>query len=330
MSGNEEVENKDIEEPSVEEEVVENQEQNEEALETEEKEEVIEQWMSSDEENIEQTNEENQEESSQEVPVGKHVFMKHKLRRKITEKDDEIEQLRKEIESLKTSSVPTQEVKTEEKLSFPRIENFDFDEDKYNKAVDDYIEKKAEFSIKSAVSKRDQQLNSQKAYERQSIEVDKHLDRVTTLIQKSNIAEDDYTQAEKRVRMSIEKIAPGRGNAITEAMIAAVGDGSEKVMYWLGRNNTARSKFQKLLINDPTGLSSIAYLGKQVERLKNPIKVKTQAQKPGVEVKGDLAYSGNAKGLKGQYDKAEKADDAQKAFELRLQAKKQGVDVSSW
>jgi len=109
-----------------------------------------------------------------------------------------------------------------------------------------------------------------------------------------------------------------------------MGEGSEKVLYYLGRNQAALNKFQSLLAADKSGMKAAVYLGQEKQRLTNPIKPRSKAPDPASEIKGDEATRGAANKFKKTYDAASKKDHPQDMYNAKKAARAAGVDVSEW
>lgn len=265
------------------------------------------------------------EDLASQVPVGKHVRMKHELRGKLSERDQEIERLRQENESLKGSG----HVQQTKSLEVPKLEDYETDDD-YNKALASYIDNK----IKSESVRQQEQMTEQsrisQVKKKRDIEVNSHYARANEFVNKSKIKPDLYNQADKVVRDAIDLVSPGNGDLITDQLISVLGDGSEKVMYYLGVNSTARNKLHSLLLEDSTGMKAIAYLGGVKNKISNPIKMKTNAPDPSQPLQEDPLAVKGAKATQRDYQKAMEKDDVQKAFDIRAAARAQGIDVKDW
>jgi hypothetical protein len=264
---------------------------------------------------------------TEEEPLGDvsgqtHIRIKQKLKGRISDRDAEIEQLKSEIEQLKATPAATA-------LKRPKEDDFDTDKE-FEAALEDYDNKMAQSRFDNIENKRKQaellkkhQANIQQA-------VDSHYQRADELIEKSGIKPEIYKNADTVLRESVDTILPKQGDIVVDQMISLVGDGSEKVLYYLGNNKTALNEFKSLLIDDKTGLKAAIYLGQQKERLTNPKKQTTRAPAPSPQLGGDAPDSSKVKSLKKVYDKAHKARNSQAAYNAKKQAKAAGVDVSNW
>jgi hypothetical protein len=280
-------------------------------------------WMEVEEE----TNEQTLDDPSKNVPVGKFVSVKKKLRGQISERDDEIEKLRLENEKLRSNSEVT--VKQATELKRPREEDFDSDE-AYLEALDKYIDDKTKTAYeKSRLENEQTEIQKQKELQRTQ-EVDRHYKAAEKLIKDANISSEIYKNADKTVRQAVDIVAPKYGDVIVDQLISFLGDGSEKVLYYLGRNKTALNKFQTLLIEDPTGMKAGVFLGGEKQRLMNTQKQKSNAPDPVPELVGDENSTSKGNVLARKYSAAHKKGNIQEAYNLKRNAKAQGIDVSKW
>lgn len=277
-----------------------------EATDSEGEEQEVEPWMLEDD-------------GDNEKPV-KFLKAKKRLKGEVEAKNKEVEQLRAEIESLKQKPAPqpTGDLKRPDELDFETTED-------YHRALDEYHDKRYELKQQTV-----QQTQAQREVEMEVAEaVDRHYDRAEKLIEEHGLKSENYKDADTRVRSAIEAIAPRIGDKVVDQFIKSMGDGSEKVMYHLGRNKTALSELQSILQTDKSGIQAAVYLGKKLEQLTNPTRRKTRAPSPAPQAKGDSGGQ-TADAIKRKYDAAHKKNDGATAFKLKREAKKAGVDTSKW
>lgn len=292
-----------------------------------------------EDEGINDEDEENQEketwmltdDESQEMPVAAHVRIKHKLKGRLAEKDDEIERLKAEIESIRTNQMQPATIEKTPVLSRPDPLDFNTDEE-YNQALDVFEEKVLEQRYSKLEAKRAYDSKLQAINVQRQQEVDKHYDRAAKLISDSGIDADVYRDADMRVRRAVESLMPKQGDTVTDHIISLLGAGSEKVMFYLGRNDNALNKFKVLLSEDASGLRAAIYLGEEKTRLASPSKLKSSAPKPGRKISGDTGVTDQTKAgeLKKKYDKAHKQGNIQEAYNIKRKAKLSGVQTVNW
>lgn len=253
---------------------------------------------------------------------------KQKLKAKLNRKhDSETEELKARIAELEQGSSKS------EALSKPKEEDF-YDQDNPQEA---YIESLTDYKIKKAESKRDaeQISNNEQARNKQIKEdtdqaVDQHYERAIKLAEDSGITAEAYQGADYQVRQMVDSIFPGSGDVITDAFIAKLGKGSEKVLFSLGVNRERRETFKKLLLDDTSGIAAGMYLGELKKELVAPSKRKTAAPPPGAVLKGDSKPKESSSAIRKKYDKAHKDGDFGAAFKLKQNAKAEGANTSEW
>lgn len=280
-------------------------------------------------------NEESDEEAET-VPVGAIANVRRKLKGKISEQNDELEKLRLENEKLKQQhSTPV----AQEPLKRPRVADFDTD-DEYESAMDEYEEKRATMVVSSVEQKKNQQERQQHQEQALKNAVDEHYQRAEKLIQDSGVTAEVYQKADTNVRAAaanaLSHVAPDHASSLAlgemavDTMIANLGEGSEKVIPYLGRNKAKLTEFQNLLQSDPSGIKAAMFLGKISSSISGTVKRKSQAPAPAAQVNGDAPMGANASALKKKYDAAHKKNNHQEAYNLKKQAKLQKIDTTSW
>ena len=268
--------------------------------------------------------EESEEQEEGTVPVGSHIKMKDKLKGRISQRDEEIDKLRREVEDLKTNrSKPTEQPK------MPNEEDFEENSD-YRKSLETYYQDLARFNFEQVEVEKKKKESYSKAKENLDREVDNHYERVAQLVESSGMSSEIFKKADTAVREAVDAIIPKQGDIVVDHYISILGEGSEKVLTFIGRNPKELAVFQSMIASDSTGMKAMAYLGQQKERLTNPQKRRTSAPAPAADAKGDESVSQQGSALKRKYDKAHKSGSMQQAFDIKRQARKDGVDTSSW
>lgn len=255
------------------------------------------------------------------VPVGAHVEMKKKLRGRLSEKDSELENLRKENEALRLRQPQERKIR-------PNPDDFT-DQATFDKALDEFKDWEVTDRMRRVRVQDEQQAKMAHNKKVLTERLDAHYDRAAALLTKSGIAPELFKHSDATVRKMIESVRPGMGDIITDSLISTLGEGSEKVMHYMGVNETGRNKLQSLLLADPTGLRAAVFLGQEKQRLTIPIKHRSSAPAPNKHIEGDV-NSDSAKGLRRKYEAAHKKHDLQLAYNLKQQAKKSGVDTKNW
>ena len=321
--------------PQVEEEEIETKAEEEETDESKENAELegnaesseSEAWMQSDEQT-------SQEDNAEKSFTGSDIAAaKNKLRTKLEKRhNNEVEELRAEIEKLKSHKTASPLDNGAQIPPKPKLDDFDFDEDAYQLALDKWDDARLEAKIKKATTGHQENAQQQQAIEAFNSAVDQHYERAAKLAADAGITAEVYQQSDLAVRSAIEQAMPSKGDLVTEQLIATLGDGSEKVMYYLGRNKTELNGLQSALLEDPSGMKAMLLLGRISSKISNPTKKTSQAPKPATQLKGDegSSLSAEAKALKKAYQEADKSGNAQARFDARRKARQAGIDVSTW
>jgi hypothetical protein len=261
--------------------------------------------------------------TDQDIAAAKNKF-KAKLERK---HDEEMQDLRAENARLKSGP---QSVEAQPKPTRDQFYDAVDPDEAYLDAVLDW--KQDQSSAKGAVqANQAEAVRRQDAHQQEvNTSVDQHYERAVSLATESGISSELYQSADMNVRSAIEAVLPKQGDAVTDLLIANLGEGSEKVFYNLGVNETNRNKLSELLRTDPGGLKAAMYLGSLKAELTAPSKRTTNTRKPAANASGDTAPTGDDKSFKQKYDKANKSGDTQSAFTARMNAKQAGVNVTTW
>lgn len=273
--------------------------------------------------------EEGTESKAATAPVSALVKLKRKLKGTISERDEEIERLRLENETLKASrTAPHIEIATQAPKR-PRNADFDTD-DEYEEAMDKYEADKMQFAINHVSTSHSQADQIKQRTQKVLANVDSHYDRAAKLVEESGINPEVYQQADKTVKSIIESIMPGKSEAVFNGIIDIIGEGSEKTLFYIGRNKAAQNEFAALLAEDPTGLKASIYLGRATERIIGTKTQTTRAPAPSAQLRGDNVSSVKESAFKKKYEAAHGKGDVQAAFNAKQEAKKAGINVKEW
>jgi hypothetical protein len=270
------------------------------------------------------------DQTSQSVPLAKHVQVKHKLRAKLEDKDAELEAIRQELAQLKAGAQPQMAVSQSFELKPPLEEDFNYEREPYLAAMAEYQDKLVEHKLNQRMATSQQSEQQRQALERQQQAVDKHYERAAMLIESAGIPAEKYQAADTVFRRKLHSIT-GNGDLVADQFIARLGEGGEKVTYHLGVNSAAMAKFEQELQNDPSGISAALYLGELKKQFNSATTNKlSRAPKPDSGLDGDTNATLNTSSLKKQYQAAHRSGDTAKAFELRRKAKASGANTNEW
>lgn len=288
----------------------------------------LEDWMQSED----QTSHDNET-----VPVGVLAKVRGKLKGKLHERDDEIERLTNEINQLKQGSQQPVVNQQPQVAARPKREDF-YDQDDpdlaYDLAVDGWQDKR--FEARQAQSQQTNQATQQQQQQMSQVKTasDAHYQRAEKLVGEGKITAESYVKADNAVRGVLEQVYPGNGDQTTDMLISqlsSVGDGSEKVMYYLGNNPTALNTLRDKLSNDKSGLQAMVYLGSLMGKgAQAPSKKISQAPRPATRLQGDDNSKDVSKPMQKKYKAAHTAKDSQTAFNIKREARAAGIDTSNW
>lgn len=219
---------------------------------------------------------EGDEQASQEGEKSKTVTLPAKkladLRASRRESRDEAAKLREELERLRSQVVS----KPAQPAAMPTLESCDYDEAKYQQAFVKWQAEQTQSQLQQ-FSQRQAQEQARQAQEAQrEAEISKHYERASSL----KVA--DYESAERTVRDTLDQLSADV--SVTDLMIAHLGEGSEKVTYYLGRNPDKLNDLVSTLQADPSGMRAMVKLGQlQAKLTQQPAKKKISQAPPADE-----------------------------------------------
>lgn len=220
------------------------------------------------------------------------------LRKRYQESEKERRELRKEIEALKAKPVE------EEALGArPKLEDFEFDQDEYDKAVDKWHEKKRAHDERE----RKKQEEGSKAQATWQATLDNYGKR------KSELKVSDYEEAEETAKEIL--------NVTQQGVIVSGADNPAVVVYALGKN--PKKARELAAITDPVKFAfAVAKLEKDMK-----VTPKRTAPMPESTVRGSAPVAGSAATLERLREEARRTGDYSKVtdFNRRQAAKKSGA-----
>ena len=268
---------------------------------------------------------------SGQMPVRSHIAVKQKLKGRLRNKDGEIEQLRNEVQQLKSAAQPAPvTTPAPAQTAMPKPEDFYDAKDPdtaYQAALQKWVNQGVESRLNQHLQTHQQQQQRQQIDQRINQELERHYDRAAKIVSDGLLSADEYQDSETLIRQAVDHVAPGNGDAYVDSLLSRLGDGSEKVVVSLARNTTHMAAFQKALRDDPTGITAASFLGELKGKFSGAGRV-SKTPTPGTRLKGNAPSSGAAD-LR-QYNAAHKSGDRQTAFNIKRAAKARGVDVSKW
>lgn len=268
---------------------------------------------------------------SQQEPTPEEALI-HKLskeRRKRKEEQSENEQLKKRLEELeKRLTQPAQQVQqpTQSHAGEPTFP------DMYDPGIKG-DRKKYDAAVKKYFADMEAYRNRHSEADKANADFRAQLDAMT-----KNLAVNAAKFATDN-KVSVDRVANALNTATDDVdaatgidgsfayLLDSVGEGSERVAYYIGTNQAGRDQLKKLLEDDPKGLKAIARMTRLAEKLKpKQAKQVSKAPEPDQSLKGDAVESASAKQLQKEFDSATKFDDLMR---IRKKAKELGVKLTS-
>jgi chemotaxis protein histidine kinase CheA len=242
-----------------------------------------------------------------------------------SEKNAEIEQLRQEIEALKSGNQPVNQLQDGEPTFPVMYTNGVETKEDYDQAVKKYFADMAKYESKSKQLEQSQaQVKEQVKAQAESLARDAgRLIEAQRKVHK-NLNEDAIIEAIESAQDQVESHLNIEGSFTY--LLNSLGEKSADVAYFLGRNEKAMGKLKQVLDEDPNGLKAVAYLTELKHRLKPTTKKTSSAPEPDEPVKGD-AVPKNGAALKKAYEDAANKGDFNKLKEIRRQARESGVSL---
>lgn len=253
------------------------------------------------------------------------VYKLTKQKAKAREYKSELEELKAEIAALKSgqSQPQTQSRPQQPAQQYPPVPVLYEDgidtKEQYTQAYQRWM---AECK---AVDQRNSQADQQKSeYKRQMEEMTHNLaKRLGKFATEHKIKDDRVVQAAERATSEIDGATKIEGSLAY--LLDSVGDGGERVAYYIGTNEGAMAKIKGLLEKDNSGLKAIAEMTRMAENLKPKHSSRTsKAPAPDTPLKGD-GSSASAKAIQAKYDKA---TDPHELMKLRKKARELGVKLT--
>ena len=255
------------------------------------------------------------------------VYKLTKQKQKAREYKTELEELKAELKAIREGQPAQTQAKPQSPANeiqlppFPDLydEGIDGDRQKYDQAIKKWWVKSRETEQRNAQA--DQQ---QSEYKRQMEDMTHNLaKRLGKFASEHKIKDERVISAAEKATSEIDEATKIDGSLAY--LLDSVGDGGERVAYYIGTNDAAMTKVKGLLQQDKTGMKAIAEMTRMAERLKPKHSSKTsRAPAPDRPVKGDGSPASSRK-LQEQYDKASEKRDMKAMREAVRAAEKLGV-----
>lgn len=195
--------------------------------------------------------------------------------------------------------------------------------EQYNQAMAEYWQQQRQMEAKQAEAAAQKQREAEQTQERANRLSERAKNFITSNKIKSDKAVDEITAGVQ----GLDEMLGIEGTALK--LLDTVGEGSEKVAYWLGRNPNALNTVKELVNEDPYGFKLVHWLTVKANEFNSKSLAKnriSKAPEPDEPLRGDGNSSEVAKSLQAQYDKAKDYDELVK---IRAKAKAAGIKLKS-
>jgi hypothetical protein len=277
-------------------------------------------WMTDEHDDSSQ-----EEESTGGVPVKTHIKVKNKLRAKLGEKDELIEELKGQVEQLSQQSSAPMDLNPPKR---PRAKDFGSD-DEFEDALDSYEEENRSYLANFASHNTVQTQKVQQLEQATTKAVDDHYTRAEKLVEENSINPEVFQKTDLMVKSIIESVMPKAGEKVFNHLVSLLGEGSEKTMFYVGRNKGAQAEFHSLLAQDKTGLKAALYLGRITEKISGAKQQSSRSPAPAANLQGNTNPNAKGGALYRKWSAAT-GKNPQQAYNLKKEAKAAGVDTSTW
>lgn len=251
---------------------------------------------------------------------------KRKLKGRLGDAKDRVAELEEENQRLRqvSQAAPSGDAGKPKREDFLDVAGVE-DADAYTEALMDW-------KVNARQHTEDRRVSVATAKQAITQQVDRHYESAGKMIQEHGISEEVYANADKAFRSSIEEVLPGKGDVVADALIASLGDGSDKATFYLGRNAAKLAEFRSRLVSDPSGISAAIYLGEVKNSVLSPKKSVRKPPTPAKQIKGDAPQgeTSQSRKLVKQYQAAHTKGNHQAAYNAKKAARAAGVDVSTW
>lgn len=263
--------------------------------------------------------------------------LQHKLsreRKKKREARSEVDELRDQVKQLTQlmqggqQQAPQQQAPQQaQSMAEPKVPDLydpgiDGDRDKFDRAQKQFWR-----DWKAYESRHQEAEQVQTQYRERMEDMTKSLaTRAAKFSQENKVSVDRVADALDKATSEIDQSTGIDGSSAY--LLDSVGDGGERVAYYIGTNTNAMSKIKQLLQEDKQGFKAIAHMTRLSEKLKpKHSKRVSSAPDPDQPLKGDGSTAQSRK-LQEQYDKASESTNFERMREIKRKAEKLGVKLN--
>lgn len=281
--------------------------------------------------------------SDRSVPLTEHIELRQKLKhqrneamQQTSELENEVKELREQIAQLKQGGQPSQ-AQQQSAPTAPNPKDFeseygDIDFEKFNQANAKYLQDMIDYRLESKNADSSQSMQEQEKQQQLESVVNEHYQRAESLVKSGVVSAERFAEADHKIVEAFDSRAQGNGRQLADYLIQYVGmvsDNPEKLWFKLGVDSALLNDVIEDFQNDQTGNKGIAHLSKIDKQISKPSNIRSKAPAPAKEVKGNASVKSSS-ALAKRYKAAHKKGNTQEAFNVRREAKQNGIDVSNW
>ena len=259
------------------------------------------------------------------TPEQAMLFKLTKKSKKLADAKSEIEQLREELEKVKSGLVAPKPQPVQPKPDVPVLpdlyDDFNGDRVKYSQAINEYFNKVNQQN-QQAVQAEQQTLKQKQVEQERALRLAK---RSAEFIKTTKLNEDKATDFIQSGIESLDALTGISGGGLY--LLDSVGDDSEKLAYYLGKNPSELNRIKEWLEEDSTGLKAIANMTRIVtQKLKPKTSKSNKSLEPDEPLTGSTSTKGASNDLQRRYDTE---TDFDKLVAIRAEAKRKGVKLNT-
>lgn len=248
---------------------------------------------------------------------------KQKARSEVDELKDQIEHLTKMMQGGQQSQpAPQPQSAAEPKIPDLYDQGIDGDRDKYDRAMKQWFQNYQAYQNRHSEAEQVQSKNR----ERMESMTKELASRAAKFSQENKVSVDRVADALDKATSEVDE-ATGIDGALAY-LLDSVGDGGERVAYYIGTNDKAMTQIKGLLRDDPQGFKAISHMTRLAEKLKPKHSRKvSKAPEPDQPLRGDSS-KGNpgTKKVQAMWDKAKTTSEM---MEARRKARELGVKLDT-
>lgn len=252
---------------------------------------------------------------------------KHHKYKEARDKASVLEERVKELEArLSGEAKPEQRQAAQADIDLPTFpdmydKGIDGDRAKYDQAIKAWW-KQAKAAEQAQTQKSQQSDQQRQKLEEKSLSLAKKAAQFT---RENNVSPDRVIAAIERAKEEVDAATKVDGALVH--LLDSVGDGSERVAYYIGTNDGAMAKIKELLAQDPSGFKAVTQMTRWTALKPKHSSRTSKAPAPDEPLRGDGSPA-SAKQLQDKFDKASDKRDFKTMKALTSKARELGIRLN--